>query len=578
MKICLEEAFLNARTRPALLPFVSTDYYAVGPSWMVDVGPRYYRDRENAESEHSIAHLTAGDVCAGSPCVSAGLETPILHRIPSADPALSRVRALRSYGAWPRHYFVYGAESLAKQHATRSATAKARPQHFVYQLQYIYRYPSYFRLHLAAALPSTLITRVAQCKPAAGPAIGPPFRSLVAYNERALLIDPLCNRANAFLPHTPGSGVASPSLSDLSTGSLGSSPSPSRYPYPAYPRPSHFGTGTEVHISQGRWRFFLRPSSSINEPGIRCKARSRATLRICVGEGSLGLIGLTISQYQQLSRLLFGSGAALSRAPLLPRLLSAIQLLHAVHRPHSPSASTPLPAPLSVLCFAPPNHCASSTLTARRPLRRTITTIKWAGFVGGVRAHLGVVIVVVPRQVAGRTEAAPRRPPPASDSPSATRGPWPPLHAARPVLIVYCGQQRRFGAMERELSPLAPRPRLVLVLLLVLLPRPHSPSLFLIPLLNATGSVYLDVDVGADADAGIAVDFAVDPSPDDDYFIPSERLNVNTKMRSRDVATITGAIWRDSEDPGGSELRSAWSSSPNDQSSPTRRTPRKGLP
>ncbi|KAJ6504010.1 hypothetical protein C8R45DRAFT_1186245 [Mycena sanguinolenta] len=35
-------------------------YYAVGLSWMVDVGPRCYHGRENTESEHSIAHLTAG--------------------------------------------------------------------------------------------------------------------------------------------------------------------------------------------------------------------------------------------------------------------------------------------------------------------------------------------------------------------------------------------------------------------------------------------------------------------------------------------------------------------------------------
>ncbi|KAJ6476804.1 hypothetical protein C8R45DRAFT_1157841 [Mycena sanguinolenta] len=38
---------------------------------------------------------------------------------------------------------------------------------------------------------------------------------------------------------------------------------------------------------------------------------------------------------------------------------------------------------------------------------------------------------------------------------------------------------------------------------------------------------------------------AADYAPDDNYFIPSERLNVNAKTQSRGVATIPGAIWRD---------------------------------
>ncbi|KAJ6476818.1 hypothetical protein C8R45DRAFT_1157865 [Mycena sanguinolenta] len=44
----------------------------------------------------------------------------------------------------------------------------------------------------------------------------------------------------------------------------------------------------------------------------------------------------------------------------------------------------------------------------------------------------------------------------------------------------------------------------------------------------------------------LAVDFAVDPNPEDDYFIPSERLNVNAKTRSRGVGSFTDAPARGS--------------------------------
>ncbi|KAJ6504000.1 hypothetical protein C8R45DRAFT_1091766 [Mycena sanguinolenta] len=131
-----------------------------------------------------------------------------------------------------------------------------------------------------------VLTTRAHSKSAAGPAIEPPLRLLVAYNEEALLVDP----SNA----TPY-----PARLDL---------------YPAYPTTSSF-----------RHAVCLRTSSNCLDCLKCCAPRSlagngsRATLRIHVGVG----------------RFSFASGAA-SRLPaprcaLLRHLLSAIQQLQHVY-------------------------------------------------------------------------------------------------------------------------------------------------------------------------------------------------------------------------------------------------------
>ncbi|KAJ6503957.1 hypothetical protein C8R45DRAFT_1070436 [Mycena sanguinolenta] len=152
VRIGLAGAFLNDNQRPAALA-AAEGFWRLG-WWTLDYDPS--RARKRGERALNSA-LNSMDICS-QPLILLSWAPQFCFIFRAGLLCLDFER----HGPTERGHATPSSTELNRRQSSmprvlQCTSAKARPQHLVYQLQY-------FRLQLAAALPSTPITRVVQCQ------------------------------------------------------------------------------------------------------------------------------------------------------------------------------------------------------------------------------------------------------------------------------------------------------------------------------------------------------------------------------------------------------------------------------